>query len=385
MAFAEFKNIKISGLSVVVPENEINIYDEAEYYDNSVKKIDRMRKMVGFYKRRVVTNDITPSDLAIQAAQNLIKEMNIDKNSIDALIFVVQQPDYCAPSTAYFIHQKLGLSKNCIVTDINQGCAGWVFGLFMVSQMIQAGTCKKVLLLNADTPSVGIKKSDRVNAPLFGDAGSATLLEFSKKDIDSYYNIETISDGFDAIINPFSGRRFVLDYRKPKDLDLLLNLAKENFETTSGQIKNIFDGYMNGMQVFDFTMTVVPENIKDLMRYSNCTESNIRFLCLHQANKQIVQTIATEFNFPLEKVPYAAFEHYGNNTMCSIPTTISLLDKNADKSCLCCSGFGNGLVCASAIVNLSDTVITDIKTFIKPDYIMSRDDYIKYWTDKMKG
>ena len=72
---AKFNNIKISGLSVVVPEKEINIYDEAQYYDNSVKKIDRMRKMVGFHKRRVCDDETTPSDLAYDAAKNLLEKL----------------------------------------------------------------------------------------------------------------------------------------------------------------------------------------------------------------------------------------------------------------------------------------------------------------------
>ena len=173
----KFKRVKISGISTVVPPDEINIYDEAQYYDNNIKKIDRMRKMVGFWKRRVVEKGVTASDLAICAAENLIADLNIDKESIDALIFVVQKLDYAPPVNAYFIHNKLGLSEKCIATDINQGCAGWVFGLYMASQMIESRTHKKILLLNGDTPSVGIDKSDRNSAPIFGDGGVATLIE----------------------------------------------------------------------------------------------------------------------------------------------------------------------------------------------------------------
>lgn len=86
MTLSKFKHVKISGISAVVPPKEINIYDEAKYYDNNVKKIDRMRKMVGFYKRRIVEEGVTASDLSIQAAERLIKEMNINKDEIDALL-----------------------------------------------------------------------------------------------------------------------------------------------------------------------------------------------------------------------------------------------------------------------------------------------------------
>lgn len=131
MTLSKFEHVKISGISTVVPPKEINIYDEAQYYDNNIKKIDRMRKMVGFYKRRVVDKDVTPSDLSIEAAKNLINDMKIDKNTIDTLIYVCQKPDFMAPATSFYIHNKLGLSEECAVFDVNQGCpAGYTdFGL----------------------------------------------------------------------------------------------------------------------------------------------------------------------------------------------------------------------------------------------------------------
>ena len=147
MSIKKFSHVKIKGIEVVVPSREICIYDEAQYYDNSVKKIDRMRKMVGFYKRRVAEKENTPMDFAYNAANNLFDDMKIDRNSIDALIYVVQKPDWGGPVNSYFLHHKLGLSQSCIATDVVQGCAGWVFGLYMASQMIEAGTHKKILLL----------------------------------------------------------------------------------------------------------------------------------------------------------------------------------------------------------------------------------------------
>lgn len=131
MSFASFKHVAITALSVVVPEKEINIYDEAEYYGNSVKKIDRMRKMVGFYKRRVIDEDVTASDLAVAAAENLFSLKNIDRSTVDALLFVVQQPDYRGVGTTYDIHRRLKLSRSCSATeavrDVSDGFT--VYGL----------------------------------------------------------------------------------------------------------------------------------------------------------------------------------------------------------------------------------------------------------------
>lgn len=383
--FTKFEHVKIKGVSVVVPEKEINIYDEAQYYGNNVKKIDRMRKMVGFYKRRVADNTTTSADLAYDAAQNLLETMNIDRNSIDALIFVVQQPDVMNPSTAFFLHDKLGLSRNCIATDINQGCVGWVFGLYMVHQMIESGAHKRVLLLNGDTPSVGIDPSNRNSAPIFGDGGVATLLEYSSNSVKSYFNVDTVSSGFEAIIPPFSGTRFRQDWSNPDEFEFLKSLICEKLTMPTGMEVPLMGGYMDGIAVFDFTIKVVPENIKKLIEQTGISKDKINALCLHQANKQIVQAVGTAVGFELEKVPYYAFENYGNNTMCSIPTTIACLDKNIKKDCLCCCGYGNGLIAVSSILNLENTYISEVQNFKKPSYVMSRDEYINYWRKKITG
>ena len=385
MVFSKFEHAKITGISVVVPQKEINIYDEAEYYDNSIKKIDRMRKMVGFWKRRVADATTTPADLAYNAAQNLIKDMNIDKNTIDALIFIVQCPDYTNPSTAYFIHNKLNLSQKCIATDINQGCVGWVFGLHMASAMIESGAYKKVLLLNGDTPSVGIDPSNRNSAPIFGDGGCATLLEYSPRKIESYYNTDTISSGYDAIITPFSGARFRLDWGNSDEFELLRRLINEKVTMPTGMVVPLMGGYMDGIAVFDFTIKTVPENIKNLLKEANLTKDDIGALCLHQANKQIIQAVGMGAEFELKKVPYTAFENYGNNTMCSIPTTLACLDKDIKKDKLCCCAYGNGLISISSILNLENAYISEVNTFVKPDYVTTRDEYIDYWRKKIKG
>lgn len=383
---ASFKHVKISGLSVVVPEKEINIYDEAQYYDNSVKKIDRMRKMVGFHKRHVIDdNTITPADLAYDAARNLISEMNIDKNSIDALVFICQKPDVLNPSTAYFIHDKLGLSNDCIATDINQGCAGWIYGLYIVSQMIESGAHKKILLLNGDTPSAEILPSNRYKAPIFGDGGVATLVEYSHEQIKSSFVIDTVSSGFEALVAPFEMERCRFRFSNENDFAEYSKLRHEKIFLPDGQEVNLLDGYMDGMAVFDFTIKVVPETIKKLMTHLNLTVDDIPYLCLHQANKQIVQTVGSAVGFDLDKVPYDAFENYGNNTMCSIPTTIALLPKESSKKNLLCCGFGNGLVSAAAILDLEQTFISKINNFKKPGYIMPKEEYIDYWRKKIEG
>ena len=388
MATSTFKHVKIKGISTVIPEKEICIYDEAKYYDNDIKKIDRLRRMVGFHKRRVVENNVTASDLAIQATENLIRDMAIDKRSIDALIYVNQRPDFRQPATSFYIHHRLKLPEECQVIDVTHGCPGWVYGLWIGGQMVESQACKRVLLLVGDTPSANINLSDRISAPVFGDGAAATLLEYSEDTFLSYFNIETHSQDYEAIATPIPGARSSFNLFKKEDIDLYIKLLTTPIKTESGHDTTVFHGYMDGMAVFNFTLSVVPKNIKALMAYADVSIQDIECLCLHQANKQIIQTVGGACGFSDDKVPFFVFENFGNSTLASIPITItSTLNEKLIKgpTTILCSGFGNGLACASCILTLDNIYSPGTMEYKLPENHMTRDNYLKHWIQKLKG
>ena len=387
MSKSTFNNVKMVAQVVVVPGNEINIYDEAQYYDNNIKRIDRMRKMVGFYKRRVSSEPgVCPTDYAIAAAEKLFSQSGIDRNSIDCLIYMAQRQDFSQPSTCFYVHNKLNLSSECVPFTINHGCAAWAYGMYTAASFIESGAHKRILLLCGDTASIGIEPSNRISAPVFGDAGSATLLEYDPNASPMFFNIETFFFFFQAIISPFSGARGRFDISKTSERTAYLDLLDSRIETDTGYKAGIISGYMDGIAVFDFTIQKVPQNITALMEYANFGETDIKYLCLHQANKQIVQSVATESGFPLDKTPYSAFENYGNNTMNSIPTILNtvLKDNITEPTKIICSGFGNGLTVASIAMTITpDTRFYGVYDWEKPDDYMTREQYIEYWKNKI--
>ena len=380
-----FKNIKVSGMSLVLPPKEISIYDELQYYGNSEKKAERAHKMAGFWKRRIADPDVTSADLGVQAAENLIASMNLDKSKVEAMVLVIQQPDYHGPCTSYSVHNRLGLSKDCYVTDVVQGCVGWCFGLLTAFQMIASGAYKSVLLINGDTPARGLKQSDRINAPLFGDAGVATLIEAEDGAPEVAFNLETFSEGFEAIISLIAGSaggRLNLDVRNPQELTQIV----EMFETKNGRTACLAEGYMDGPAVFEFSTQKAPENIKALMVDRGTTPDSYDLLALHQANKQIVQTVGGNAGFPLEKIPFSGFENFGNNTMCSIPATLlhekgNVLRNGESVHTLAC-GFGNGLVVCSIDLPLIGLKCADMKTYVKPADHRTSAEWVAYWREK---
>lgn len=332
-----FSNTKISGISCVVPPKELSLLEDLSLYGGDQKKIQRVINSSGFLKRRVTEKDVMTSDLCEQAANDLISKLSIPPSEVDALLFVSYTPDYLMPATSYILHKKLGLSNSCVVMDIPQACSGFVLGLFQAAMLVNAG-CRKVLLLVGDSFS---KFSDMFidkTAPVFGDAGSATLIEYDADASKMYFQIESSGSGYDSLICPNGG------FRNPPTK----NSFYENGDFSYGS-------KMDGGKIFDFTMNKIATHIQELLEYSGVQKKAIEHFVLHQANKFILQNIIRLLDVSEEKCPMQTISKYGNQCGASIPCAISneLREKVSQTSHqILVSGFGVGLSWASSVLTL---------------------------------
>ena len=344
-----FENVKVKGISSVVPIIEKNLLDEKDLYDGNEKKINRVINSSGFLKRRITDKNITTSDMCLQASKDLILNLNINKDEIDAILFISYTPDYLMPATAYILHKKLGLSQNCIVMDIPQACSGYVIGLCQSAMLLNSG-CKKVLLLVGDSFSKFTDMFINKTAPVFGDSGSATLLEFDTTAEKMYFNINSDGNGYDALICENGG------FRNP--------VKKEDFYE-NGAYK--YNSRMEGGRIFDFTMNNITPNIEGLINFAGTNIEKIDKFVFHQANKFILENLALKLNIPQDALSTKTLTEYGNQCGASIPCTISNtmneIVQNGNIRCLL-SGFGVGLSWASAIINLDKIYCSKINNYI---------------------
>lgn len=357
MANTKFNNIKLSGIVTVVPQIEKSIDDEMDLYGGNEKQIERIKKAIGLDKRRVTDSETTSVDLCHQAANHLITGMNLDKTEVDGLIFVTQTPDHFQPSNAAIVHGRLGLEKNCASFDVNLGCSGYVYGLWMAHMMVASGTCNKVLLLAGDTISKYVNPKDRATAPLFGDAGSATLVEKSNTEQEAFFSLHTDGTGHEFIKVPAGG------FRCPSNENTAIAI-----EDAEGNWRSQDDIYMNGGEVFNFSIKTEPAAITEILDYSKKTIDEIDYVVFHQANKYIITNIAKRLKLPLDKAPCGTVSKYGNQSSASIPSTINdALNQQVSKGKqqLVLSGFGVGLSWASAVVKVKNIFCPAIKIYNK--------------------
>lgn len=383
MPFNKYSHAKISGLSVVVPKNIIRLEDELEYFGGSLKKVERAKKIIGLAERRVADAGVTAADLCQQASENLLNGMNIDRESINAIIFISQGPDHAIPATACILQDKLHITQNCAAFDVNQGCTAYTYGLWLGFALLQSGACKRVLLMVGEAGARATDPANRVVTPIFGDCGTATLLEYTEDESPSYFALGTDGSGAEALMVPAGHSRFPFP-RDPKEYDEFMRAIKD----ANGNPWYLGSTFMDGAAIFNFTMDVVPDHIRNLVSLAGMEEANLDWLILHQANKQIANAVAVKAGFPISKTPTATVAKYGNQAGASLPSVI------ADQLCeaasngairVLLSGFGVGLSWASVILTLDHIWCSGVREYENPGNLPTPAELKAHWQEKMRS
>ncbi len=298
-------------------------------------KINNIISHSGIIKKHIVNESVTASDLCIAAAQKILKKGNIDPLDIGVLVFVTQYPDYILPASTHLILSELGLPSSCIAVQINEGCSGYIYGLQVIASLMKSSSSAYGLLLAGDTPSKVIDPGDENTRPLFGDAGTATLIQNG----DGSIVIETGSDGsgYKDIIVEGGG------FRHPESKPKLR---------------------MNGMNVFSFSISRVPKFIASFIEKANIQISLIDYVVLHQANKMMNDRIIKKLGIDDEK-QLSCLKDYGNTSCASIPLTLStnLSPPFAQNPNILAAGFGVGLSWGTAFFQLKKNCLLEVFYF----------------------
>src|SRR5258706_2020229 len=176
MASVTIRDVRITGIASSVPDRIRTAEDDAKVF--GVEEMKRVVNNIGV-TRRTVAEHLCSSDLGEAAAGKRLEHLGWAKETIDAVVVVTQTPDYPSPATACLVQNRLGLPKGIAAFDVNLGCSGYTYGLWIVASLLSGGRMRRALLLAGDTVSRAASPYDRSVVPLFGDAGSATALEFS--------------------------------------------------------------------------------------------------------------------------------------------------------------------------------------------------------------
>lgn len=375
MPKSKFNHVKIRGITGVVPEHFINIDDEIEFFNNDPKLLERNKKILGLGTRHVADERTTNCDLCEAAACDLIDALKTDKNTIDALIVVSSSHDYHYPASACILQGRMELNEECSCFDISGlSCSAYVHGLWLAHSLISSNAAKKVLLLAGDITSMHSDRRNRNSNMLFGDAGTATLLEYADEENTAYFYTGARGKSWDKLIAPAGG------YALPVREDIA-----SAFETDmTGNVWHLWDDIMKGLDVFKFATEVGPKGIATVLDYAQKTKNDVDWFAFHQANKQIVRTIGMYAGLPKDKFSAEAFEKYGNCGAAAVTTDICRQLKDKTFKTVCLATFGVGLSWGFALVDMAGTYIGGLRSYKTPADKMNRAEKIAYWNKYFK-
>ena len=330
--------VKITNIEYYLPEKVVTNDQLAKQFPNwSPEKIE---KKVGIKERHVVKEDETALDLALIAGKKILE--NYDKDKIDFLLFCTQSPEYYLPSGACILQDRLGLNKNIGAFDYNLGCSGFIYGLALAKSLITSKIAMNVLLITSETYTKHIHPKDKSNKTLFGDAAAATIIEKSEEEQIGEFVLGTDGSGYKNLIVPNGGLR---NRYNPN--------AKE-IDEGSGSIRTDNNLYMNGPEIFNFTIEAVPKVVSKTLEKNKISLEDIDYIIFHQANKYMNEYLRKKIGIPKEKY-YLNLLRTGNTVSATIPIAIKdVLDnkliKKGDKILLV--GFGVGYSWGGTIITI---------------------------------
>lgn len=323
------KEIAIEGISVALPKKRLAVSHFNKLFGEDV--VTKFSEVTGVQSYHRAIPQQTASDLGYEAAVDLIRRKNISTEDISYLVFVTQKPDFRVPSTAFHLHQRLNLPDGCLCFDLNLACSGFVYGLQVISSLLQQQGQGKALLITGDTSHRTFSPVDRTLIMLFGDSATATLIGCQPTAKDMNFALRTNSKKFKSIITP-SGA-----YRNR-------NASTDRIAWNDDIMRSDYDTHMKGMDVFGFSITDVPRLLNDFMKHQHNTPDDYDCFALHQANVYILKQIARKLKISMDKIPIA-LDRFGNNSSNSIPLVLADYYGGQDhgEQRIMMSGFGAGL------------------------------------------
>jgi len=291
--------------------------------------VDKIASKVGINQRHITAQTETSADLATKAAEKLFAENNVDKNAIDFILFCTQSPDYFLPTSACVIQDRLGLPTSCGALDFNLGCSGYIYGLSLAKGLIFSGIAKNVLLLTGETYSKFIHPKDKGNRTIFGDAGTASLISSEGFGEIKEFSLGTDGRGAENLMVKTGGMRFP---ETKNDLTF-----DENGNPVSSDHL-----YMNGAEIFNFTIEAVPALVTDILHKNNLTMDEVDGVVFHQANKYMLNFLRKKLKIDENKFHYYMSE-VGNTVSSTIPIVlVETLKENKLNGNILLAGFGVG-------------------------------------------
>ena len=332
--------IGIAAISYYLPEKTLTNDDLAALYGDWTA--EKIFNKTGICRRHIADDEECTSNLAEKAALNLFNEYGVKPETIDFILLATQSPDYFLPTTACILQDRLRIPRNSGALDFNLGCSAYVYGLALAKSLIDGDMANNVLLITSEIYSKHIHPMDKSTRTIFGDGASATLIKGDQNEGKiGKFIFGTDGSGASHLIIPAGGMKI------RSSMETKIEEMDEN-----GAIRSKDNIYMNGPEIFNFTISVVPKAVNDVLAKNELDIEDIDLFVFHQANKYMLDYLRKKIKIPEDKY-YINLKDIGNTVSSSIPIALKMALcegklKKGDNVMLV--GFGVGLSWAATVI-----------------------------------
>lgn len=268
----------------------------------------------GISQRHFATPEETVSDIATQAAKDLLKQLDQEViDDISLIIVATMSSRLPTPSVASQVQEALGISKAWSF-DVNGACSGFIMALEIAEKLSRDYSSGYTLVIGAEKMSDILNFEDRGTSILFGDGAGAVLIENDGTGLTNYKSSLT------SIPDP------------EKSIHVPSDSTSTDYMT------------MDGRTVFNFVLRNVIPSLSDFITNE---VGSFDYLISHQANYRFLEIIAKKLKVSLDKIP-ANIKDVANTSAGSIPILLNDLVKkgsiqlNGEQSVVFV-GYGAGL------------------------------------------
>jgi 3-oxoacyl-[acyl-carrier-protein] synthase-3 len=254
-----------------------------------------------------IDSSLMVSDLALEASRMALGNAGLRAADLDCIINSSTFPDMAYPATGCVLQGKLGLTSTPVF-NLQQGCAGFVYGLALGDQLIRGDMYRRILVVGSELISSSFDYTDagRDMAVLFADGAGAAVLQAEESD-------------------PGGPRRGLISHHLHSDGTVIDSLWGEIWGSSTFPVvskKKIDDDRarprMNGRAVFIQAVRRVREVVHECLDANGLKPGDVDLYLFHQANLRIIESVADHFQIPASRA-YNNIERYGNTAAASVP------------------------------------------------------------------
>lgn len=242
------------------------------------------------------------ADMIVPAALQCLQSAGVAPHEVGCIIVATMTPDHHCPSTATLVHHRLG-TANAWGFDIMAACSGYLYALQLATALINSNSYRTVLVCGADKMSSCIDHADRKTALILGDGAGVSLLQHS----------DTHNHVVDTLCGLASGYH----------ADITMPMGGSHCPSTpQGVEQGRHHLRFESSTIFQTAVDLMQQATEQLLQRNGLTFDDIDLIVPHQANKRMIESLATRLNLPISRF-VINIEQIGNTSAGTIPIALS--------------------------------------------------------------